>query len=662
MALKVGDLYVSVTASVAGFTRGMKQVAEVTEQTAKQVKRAVGDIAQVGGILTAAMGGAIALAAQYDGAVHSALENVKGEFAAVAVQVGRAFLPALREVANVLGQVAGWLRDLDPALKAQIANWASTAAQVTFALIALSKTAGIVSALSGLFATLIGIFGSAFLPVIVGAGAAGLAVGAFYHLWTDLNNQAKNTVLKTIGVAFEILTHKIRVQLAGVMEFVNVMLTGIGEKVRWLANQAAALADLMGQGDAAGRLRAFGEAFNPESVVSNVAETLKAIPSIVGGAVSATFKYSLEGYKRMIDDLKDSIGFGKSFAGPAVQPKDMITLGPAAKVDEQSFAVIEMFDHIGAKLREVVATIDTAIGTFVGKLGTVGDSIQNFMGALKSSGGDPLAVVISVALDILSKSTQFQTLVTYLDSIFQSFADSFGVVLEFFMPVFELLTVAFAQIAGAVKLLTPVLRFLGEVAFSGFFAVLKGLGLVVLGIAIGLGSAWNGIVSAIQGIFNALGSIKIFGGRPLGFLSDWAAGMESAKAPVDSMTQAFTDLLGLTWEQAHALAEQTVQTEKSAKAAQKVSESLSNMPSGYKLAAARFGADAGTFAGAPPAVGGGLVPGPASGGSPVTAPPPVTVIVQLDGQEVMSKYAATVAADNNRRGRVQPLIPRASTA
>ncbi|MFL5344354.1 MAG: hypothetical protein ACJ8AT_06160 [Hyalangium sp.] len=261
----------------------------------------------------------------------------------------------------------------------------------------------------------------------------------------------------------------------------------------------------------------------------------------------------------------------------------------------------------------------------LGSLGQAGSLIQD--GLKAAAEGGPAAAIVTVVGDLLMQSTQFQHLVEVLNGIVGMVADTVGKLAEPFIPLLgavsmlvkaglDALAPAFSAISAMIQPLVPPLVVLGELfqalapvlalvvsvmtliinplqLFAGpvmhaLFDVLKLVSRVILTVVKAVAGVWNGVVGAIQSVLRTIGNLSILGKKPLGFLSGWADGLNSAIISTDGMTAALQSLSGLTWDQAQAAAAQTAESVRNREALARANEELSNVPNAFKTALRRF--------------------------------------------------------------------------
>ncbi|MBN9687119.1 MULTISPECIES: hypothetical protein [unclassified Corallococcus] len=294
---------------------------------------------------------------------------------------------------------------------------------------------------------------------------------------------------------------------------------------------------------------------------------------------------------------------------------------------------------------------------FLGRLGEISGIIDSakkgfeaggWWGALLAAigelvmGSDEMAAAIDVLNGIIKMlKDMFGAAATGLDTVMGAVGYLVSVVVEVVQPTMEAMGEAMEGIAPIIvlvgmvlKMLAPAFQAIGKATawlldnvLKGLFQVLRYVAIAILYVIKGLGSAWNGIVSAIQWVFKKLGDISIFGAHPLGFLKGWANSMESAKVDTESLARSIQELEGLTWDAAMAKARETAEVLKNRDALEDVNEALSNVPDLWKVALRRFDSQDEQDG---PNTAPGTQPSP-SPSTPPTPPPEVLPPVSRDG-------------------------------
>lgn len=237
---------------------------------------------------------------------------------------------------------------------------------------------------------------------------------------------------------------------------------------------------------------------------------------------------------------------GAASAGPA---------GAAAGVGLAALGSSEAFSNLVSSLNEMVATLVAALDPVI----------------------HGVAAVLGPALLMVG---------TLLDALAPIF-DFVGNILMGLAPVIMVIGAAF-HVVGALfstleSLLTPVMPIL-DTAFRALFEVLKAVAEIILYVMLGIQTAWNAIVGAVAGILAKLSDV--FGGALDGLVEK----LEGMKADTTSTEQALGALTSMTYESAYEQANLAANAATTAATMEDVTEALTNVPSGYKVASARFDA------------------------------------------------------------------------
>ncbi len=250
------------------------------------------------------------------------------------------------------------------------------------------------------------------------------------------------------------------------------------------------------------------------------------------------------------------------------------------------------------------ATADAAEGLkgmVASRTGSIGSLVQS--GMQGAAVGGPIGAVVGVGLDLLTRSKSFQKLMESLDGIIQSLADGLGMILEPIGMLLEPLEPLGAIFAVWGKIMSVALA-------PGMALVSAGLKLVVtplLYLARAIGWFWNGLVDLLSDMLRAMSKVPL-----LGFMKKWADQLEQQKVDTYAISVALDEMWnGKAEEIATAIsppggessgeirpiavaADDTSKSiDKMGDAADKATESLTNMISGYKINASRYDATVG---------------------------------------------------------------------
>lgn len=356
--------------------------------------------------------------------------------------------------------------------------------------------------------------------------------------------------------------------------------------------------------------------------------------------------------------------------------------GPGA-IAEGAAAIGEALDQVGAQLA----------GKLLGSMGEIGSTITAGMEGFQQGG--PMGAAAAVLTELITSTPEFTQVVGFvndalkdalsmLSRLLRGFAplaravgSVLAVVSQLLEPVFSSLGEVFAAIGIALEALVPMLvvlqpvfKLLGE-ALGLVARAVAGVMFVVLAVMRSVAEVWNGIVSAVQRVLYKLGGIEVFGKKPLGFLEDWGDSLNKAKLDTEGLGDAMDELAtivetGAASDEALALPEDLAAgmdgaadaASDFAGAATEATEALTNVPQGFKVAAARFEAtqeaalDAGAFGGTP---GGGTGDSAMAG-----MMAPVTIesveIKSDDPQAIWTEIKRLIAWDNfSQGGSTQPM-------
>lgn len=255
--------------------------------------------------------------------------------------------------------------------------------------------------------------------------------------------------------------------------------------------------------------------------------------------------------------------------------------------------------------------------TIKGSSGMIGEVADAAMQGFQAGG--PWGALIAVIAQLLTHTKGFMDIIHMFDEVIGQIVQALNPLMEGLKPLMKIIATTlarFGQMLGALTMaLGPILELVGNAlipifnaldpVFRGLFEVVRGLGLLVAYIALGIAKVWNGILEGIATVFDKLGDISVMGKHPLGFLNDWADGIRNAKVSTSALTGAIDDLKDATLDTTMAeMAKEEVPdpcnpgantsvceaANAMADAARTATESLTNVPSGYKMALARFDA------------------------------------------------------------------------
>lgn len=252
MALKLGALYVSLSARTSGFSRSMAGAMKTVERFAKETKRVAAEVAMVSGVLAAVGGVAVKMAASVDGPTKTAMEGLEKSTQLLAVQVADMLLPALREMSRMFQSAAGYVAGLDPEVKKHIANFAVLAVQLAFAAKALSLFSGLTANVMGVMRAAWALGLAPILGVVAAIALVAVAVAALHYAFrTNFGGIAD--AWKTFT---DWLTSTASAAFTGLIKYATMFADGFLAQLAQLAQGAADFFELLGNNELRGT--AFG--------------------------------------------------------------------------------------------------------------------------------------------------------------------------------------------------------------------------------------------------------------------------------------------------------------------------------------------------------------------------------------------------------------------
>lgn len=322
---------------------------------------------------------------------------------------------------------------------------------------------------------------------------------------------------------------------------------------------------------------------------------------------------AMERFDMLAADIAAQFSRGLINGDQFKQLESMLSRGKAAKfgidigaaMAKQSQLLQEAQAEAAKAMGEFVASLrDKLMGSF-GKLGSMISSVVQ--GA--QTGGIWGALVAGL-VELLGSSLKLERAVAHVDEWFSKAAEAFGPlidtahllianVLNALLPVFRGLTPIMQALGNAItplaplfvlvgnmlQILQPLLEFVAatlqplamimDVVGRGLFEMVKVLQLGVGYVVYGISKAYNWIVSQLQKLLDALG-----------------IEFDIPKIKTGDMLDSLQELADQTYEGAMAQAEQNAAITESTEGFDKLNESLSNVPSGFKVAQKAFEAAA----------------------------------------------------------------------
>ncbi len=606
----------SAKAKLTSFGAGVSKAFAGVEDMAKSVKRASNDVAQAGLGLAAVASGAVALAATVDKGIANEVKNLKNSFTDLAVPIAQMVVPAMRDMAASVRSVADWVAGLSPHAKAMISNFLQIAAVVGGAALVISKVAAAVGALAGIIAAIT----AAPLLMLVG-GLAAIAAGAlFLHkVWRENWGGIQE---KTRGVLTAIAGYwsQFKDFLGGLWDG---LIDGYGKVMKFALNTTVTLLQSLGKvSKAQAELQIRGNNLGVDIAMNALkggalkTAALEFGTSMKDGVLGAASALKEELALIMKGFSLDNGGSAARHGGPAVagstpssghdamadfymdaaqQKLDEAAAKLAANIKENSefinrglrFATAQRLQaeetfsgRIRAAVVQIGESLGSAVKTVAGKMGAAGDLITGAVEGFKSGG--PIGAVIGIIVGVFTKLEGFGKIVESINNMLNR---AFGRINTALNPLFN----AIINIAEAIGSLIEVVT-----SLSRSYEIVGGT-MKVIGLAINF--AANGIMIFAANLAGTVRDImKAFGMDTTGITKTinemWmkivktAADMKSFDLFEDGKTKPAPTLED-NLKNPGAFGPPDVQKV----AVVNFSEMMTNLPSGYKVKGAQFGAD-----------------------------------------------------------------------
>lgn len=587
MALKLGTLFFELAARTSGLEKGITNATKVIEKFGNDMKKVGAAAQQMAVIVNGAIAGSLVVASKLSDKVGAATGHLKTVMASFSVELATAVLPSVQSLTQKLSEILAWYQHLSPAQKESIAKWIQFTAVALGAVAVLGKLGGAISAVATVVKMLAGITS---LPLIVLLGALALvAVGL-----VTAYGFVKEAMEGAFGPAMQARVERMSGIVGGYVDMLRAWASGdtdAGFAAQQKIDKATSIQIPKSESMFGGK--ALGEVLK-SSFERGAAELKKAIEGalpawMTGKGTAGPARLYGEREKPEDDGVtgyahKPNMGRGGGYTD--VNPLNYYFNQLLREEEER----LKGYRELGAKFRSVneraiedeqrardaglKAFKEGLVSRFMSAAGKMGAILNNAIGAFQQAG--VWGALISVVADFFMETQLFANIVRIGN---EGLSQTVGVLNMFFR--------AFGPITDIIKLINTA-------ALWPLFIVLKSFGVLVLSIAKYFGEWVNSVIGAINEVFGSnIAAINLDGlNENLDRLNSTTYEMATAATAGVNRLDAFGEAVG------HAAA-----------AAVGFTESFTNIPSTFKLAAARFGAQD---------AGGGMGP-LVHGASPVTA-------------------------------------------
>jgi hypothetical protein len=562
---------------------------------AKQVKRAASEIAQAGMGLAGVAAGAVALAATVDKGIAAEVKNLKNAFTDLAVPIAKLVVPAIRDLANTVREVADWVAGLSPHTKTMIVNFVQVAASVGAAALVISKVAAAISGLASIIAAITAAPFIAIIAVLAAVAAGALLLHRVWRTnWAGIQDKTREVVQAIAGYWAEFKDF-----LGGLWDglvdgygaFLKFALSGTVKLLEALGKitgeQAASQIKFQNMGvDIAmsalknGGMKTLGLQLKEGllDAAGALKDELKRIMdsfSLGNGGRAARHGGPAEGYSTAGLSAGPNVNFASELSvlrlsELATEQGKLKSMQDTARFMDAGLRIaaaerIRLEKAYEGSLRQTLdqigAAIGSAVGKVAGKMGEVGGVLNAGLEGFKSGG--IWGAIIGIIAEILGMLQGFQKMVASMNAFFGRWI---AMVDKALGPLFDGI-ISFAEDIGSlIEAITSV---------TGAFET---IGFVMRAIAL--------VLDFVEWCFIKVGQevLKIFGAHD--------AKLDAmVKKVEDDMNRGFNEVTPPAKDLKTGLVDlkDTV-----VKTTEKFGEMLTNMPSGYKLKGAQFRADGAT--------------------------------------------------------------------
>jgi len=587
---QVAEIGVRVVADASKLMSGLQKSLEAVDRFGKQVEKAANKIGAVGAAITALGGKLVADAAKYDGNVKGAVDRLGNAYNTLATRLGAALIPAVEELTKFVTRLVHVWDSLAPSQKQAIAHYAEMAAKILLVVAVGGKVVGMVGQLAGLASVLLPLI-PALVAVAAGVVAVIAIMSALNVTWADVWNGAKKTAADSwnwLGATFGSVIDRI-------LGFIGKMIRAWAEGVQKMLDVARPLFKLLGiEGvadfgkDLAGWIASLTTkngwedfATDGKKAISDIASRLKSLPDEVQKALRAA------GLGSMLDAFSGSVGNLPKLGGGSSLPAGFVPknygsniastpIGPSsgAAGREERWSFIEQIKGSGATLARNLGD------TFLAAGATIRDAVMaaapKFAGMLQGAmqggqAGGPWGAIIGAIAALLTQTQAFTVVMGLME-------EGVGVLVKAINPIIKPLIVVSKAANIILDVLMRVVGPVFEMVGKAFFEVSKFIAKIVGGFVHAVQGVWNWIVNALWTFLVNIG------------LNDLAKSVSTWQMTTAKMDAALAAIDAATWENIDSIAASTAANDASAEAVAKFSESLTNVPQGFKVAAARFNA------------------------------------------------------------------------
>lgn len=635
-ATSIGSLIVQMNADSKALARSMREGLSVVESTVREMKKLGREVAQVGLGITAFFAGMVRAAAGVDNGVKRSVDALHAAFLTLATQIAGMVMPAVRQLTELLRDLANWFAGLPAGTRQTISDFALFALKAGAVALVLSKLAGVAQGLiavfSGVAAVVAAIGAGPLALLIAGLVAVAVAVAVIHKAWRtnwggirDVTREVIETVSKWwgkfagfLGDIWSGIVDDIASKALAVIQIVLKVLALTGK----MDEKTAAA---VGMAASVGITAAADVAKSPSAMKTLALEATKGIAAagldvvrefkIIGREIRAALGLESNGGVAETPGGVGHGGHGKHAIRSRPEGHEATSEHKTshAPVNE----VMVWATLLDDALESLTAGVQIAGAMFVSRLGDLGQIINSAVQGFEQGG--VFGALAAVIAELLSRFQRFQEIIDIGNGFVQRALEDLGPALGELVDGLRPLLGALGMIAHVVHgVLAPIITLIGRL-LGGLAPVFALISIVLEPFAQSLATLFDVLIPMLEPAFEILNKIMtgvalLFLGvmTPLlylkaGFLelAKWLdhtfnvtgnhAGID--KAVVDAWAEVRANEQKMQDVAANGLGGLASQSANAAEAigkmgqtADQVSEQLLNVPAGFKTALYQFNA------------------------------------------------------------------------
>lgn len=630
MALSLGTLFVKLNADPSALVNGLNSAATKIDQFGQRLNQTSEKLTKLGMALSTVGIAAVATAAQFDDKIKRAVDELKNTFQTISVEIGSAFMPAMRVLNEVITVFANILKNLSPETKSFIGSMVAIGGMVLLAGGAVTKLIALFAALAPMLSSVIGpalAFIAANFGLIAGVilGVVSVAV-ILANEWDRIVKflaDSTRAVGNFIMTSWETVKNSFKTVFNWIGEGWKLLTKGMFESFRFVAKfiteQALKLGKVFGV-DLSAEIENFNKTiddiadagFKPlidaaSDAASNVGSAIK---TYVGDSWEWTTSkmakewdfvvdYTKRGLSKIAEAAKSKIG--PIFEGLTTPLEKLPGIGgavgagqpaktPGKTAETMKLDEIEVVGKMGKKVEEnaqaTQSMSDFVTGQILQTLGDFGTLFQVIQRGLEVGG--PIGAIVGALIYLVGRSKAFGELVKQISAVLDVVSEELGTILA---PLFMSLAIL---LKALVPVISGLLKWIGAPLFYAF----KLFGTAIGGLAYVIAVTWNAIVDVTAYIFEVLGHALNAIWKGLGDANIATANyIRAQKANTQEMYQMLQEFEKMDFFNRDTGAEEPSPIDpfndsikNVTNSLNELNESLTNVPAGFKVAAARFNA------------------------------------------------------------------------